>query len=146
MTLVPLPPRSPGLNPIERVWLSLKQRSHRVFEDYDAILEAACAAWTRRTGEPAPSPPSPPTPGSKRCLHVRRRTALHLDRRGRRITHCTRHRRLLGHDRRHRVRIGLHPRLLLRRSQLLGLAPPQPKPRPRRITKPTVQNGKLFNW
>ena len=53
MTLVPLPPRSPGLNPIERVWLSLKQRSHRVFEDYDAILEAACAAWTRRTGEPA---------------------------------------------------------------------------------------------
>ena len=54
ITLVPLPPYSPELNPVERVWLYLKQRflSHRVLENYDAILDAACAAWTRMSAEP----------------------------------------------------------------------------------------------
>ena len=35
VTLVPLPPRSPELNPVERIWLYLKQRflSHRVLEN-----------------------------------------------------------------------------------------------------------------
>ena len=44
-----LPPRSPELNPVERLWLFLKQRylSHRLLEDYAAILEAACSAWQR---------------------------------------------------------------------------------------------------
>ena len=38
MTLVPLPAYSPQLNPVERVWLYLKQRflSHRLLNDYDA--------------------------------------------------------------------------------------------------------------
>ena len=37
ITLVPLPPYSPELNPVERVWLCLKQRflSHRLHPDYD---------------------------------------------------------------------------------------------------------------
>ena len=54
VTLVPLPPRSPELNPVERIWLYLKQRflSHRVLENYDAILDAACAAWTRMSADP----------------------------------------------------------------------------------------------
>ena len=43
ITLVPLPPYSPELNPVERVWLHLKERflSHRLLADYDAIADAA---------------------------------------------------------------------------------------------------------
>ena len=43
ITLEPLPPRSPELNPVERVWLFLKEKflSHRLLDDYDAILDAA---------------------------------------------------------------------------------------------------------
>jgi transposase len=54
MTLEPLPPRAPELNPVERLWLFLKQRflSHRLLENYDAILDAACRAWQRVTAEP----------------------------------------------------------------------------------------------
>ena len=49
VTLVPLPPYSPELNPVERVWLRLKERflSHRLLADYDAIADAACNAWNR---------------------------------------------------------------------------------------------------
>ena len=40
VTLVPLPPCSPELNPVERVWLCLRERflSLRVFADYRAIV------------------------------------------------------------------------------------------------------------
>jgi transposase len=53
ITLVPLPSYSPELNPVERVWLYLKERflSHRLLADYDAIVEAACAAWNRLAAE-----------------------------------------------------------------------------------------------
>lgn len=53
MTLEPLPPRSPELNPAERVWLFLKEKflSHRLLGDYDAILDAAAAAWNRMLDE-----------------------------------------------------------------------------------------------
>ena len=49
ITLVPLPAYSPELNPVERVWLYLKERflSHRLLDIYDAIVVAACAAWNR---------------------------------------------------------------------------------------------------
>ncbi len=49
VTLIPLPPYSPELNPVERVWLYLKERflSHRLLDDYDAIVDAACNAWNR---------------------------------------------------------------------------------------------------
>jgi hypothetical protein len=42
-----LPPYSPELNAIERVWLHLRERflSHRLWPTYDAILDACCAAW-----------------------------------------------------------------------------------------------------
>ena len=45
LTLVHLPPYSPELNPVERVWLYLRERwlSHRVLAGYDAVLDAACA-------------------------------------------------------------------------------------------------------
>jgi transposase len=53
ITLVPLPPYSPELNPVERVWLYLKERflSHRLLADYDAIADAACRAWNRLVAE-----------------------------------------------------------------------------------------------
>lgn len=54
VTLVSLPPYSPELNPVERVWLYLRERflSHRVLADYGAVLDAACRAWTRLVAEP----------------------------------------------------------------------------------------------
>ena len=49
ITLLPLPAYSPELNPVERVWLYLKERflSHRLLDDCDAIVTAACNAWNR---------------------------------------------------------------------------------------------------
>jgi len=49
-----LPSRSPELNPVENVWQFLRQNwlSNRVFEDYAAILDAACDAWNRLLGLP----------------------------------------------------------------------------------------------
>src|SRR5262249_56895539 len=53
VTLVALPPYSPELNPVERVWLYLKERflSHRLHNDYEAIVDAACKAWRCLTAE-----------------------------------------------------------------------------------------------
>ena len=53
ITLLPLPAYSPELNPVERLWLYLKERflSHRLLDDYDAIVDAACAAWNRLVAE-----------------------------------------------------------------------------------------------
>ena len=54
ITLEPLPPRSPELNPVERVWLFLKEKflSHRLLDDYEAIVDAAAIAWNRVASEP----------------------------------------------------------------------------------------------
>jgi transposase len=54
ITLVPLPPYSPELNPIERIWLYLRERflSLRLFKDYPAIVDACCDAWNRLIAEP----------------------------------------------------------------------------------------------
>lgn len=54
LTLVPLPPYSPELNPVERVWLYLRERylSHRLLEDYESVVDACCAAWTALVQEP----------------------------------------------------------------------------------------------
>jgi len=47
MTLLTLPPYSPELNPVENVWQYLRQNhlANRVFDDYDAIIDACCSAW-----------------------------------------------------------------------------------------------------
>jgi transposase len=49
VTLLPLPPYSPKLNPVERVWGYLRDRylSCRVYKDYDHVFDAAAAAWNR---------------------------------------------------------------------------------------------------
>ena len=53
MTLIHLPPYSPELNPVERVWLYLRERhlSHRMLAGYDAIVDALCQAWNQLTPE-----------------------------------------------------------------------------------------------
>jgi transposase len=53
ISLIPLPPYAPELNPVERVWLYLREclLSHRLLEGYDAILEACCEAWNVLTPE-----------------------------------------------------------------------------------------------
>ena len=47
LSLVFLPPYSPELNPIERLWLHLKDNrlSHCVFRTTDEIIDSCCAAW-----------------------------------------------------------------------------------------------------
>ena len=54
ITLVILPPYSPELNPVENVWAFLRANklSNRVFETYDAIVEACCDAWNWLTAQP----------------------------------------------------------------------------------------------
>ena len=49
ITLLPLPPYSPELNPVENLWQFLKHNflNTRVFDSYDAIVTACCDAWTR---------------------------------------------------------------------------------------------------
>jgi hypothetical protein len=53
LTPVFLPPYSPELNSIERLWLYLKERflSHRLWPDHDTIVDAVCRAWQRVTAE-----------------------------------------------------------------------------------------------
>ena len=54
LTLVPLPPYSPELNPVERVWLYLRERflPLRVLDDTEAVIDACCTAWNALTAEP----------------------------------------------------------------------------------------------
>ena len=54
LTIILLPSRSPELNPVENIWQYLRANwlSNRVFEDYDAILDAGCEAWNRLIDQP----------------------------------------------------------------------------------------------
>ena len=54
ISLLPLPPYSPELNPVENIWQYLRQNqlANRVFENYDAIVEACCNAWNRLVAQP----------------------------------------------------------------------------------------------
>ena len=49
ITPILLPSRAPELNPVENVWQYLRANwlSNRVFEIYDAIIDAACEAWMK---------------------------------------------------------------------------------------------------
>ena len=51
--LLAIPPYTPQVNPVERIWLYLKERylSLRLLNDYDAIVDAACAAWNKLIAE-----------------------------------------------------------------------------------------------
>ena len=54
MTLVFLPSRAPELNPVENVWQYIRANwlSNRVFETYEAIVDAACEAWRKLLAQP----------------------------------------------------------------------------------------------
>lgn len=47
ITLVPLPPYSPELNPAENVWEYLRKNklSNRLYQCYEDIVGACCEAW-----------------------------------------------------------------------------------------------------
>jgi transposase len=49
ITLVPIPPYSPELNPMEQVWQWIKYTclSNSVFKDYDHIVDSTVKAWNR---------------------------------------------------------------------------------------------------
>jgi hypothetical protein len=50
---MPLPPYSPQSNPVERIWLYLRERflSLQVWPDQDAIIQACCDAWNALTAD-----------------------------------------------------------------------------------------------
>jgi hypothetical protein len=54
ITPIFLPSRAPELNPVENVWQYLRSNwlSNRVFDTYDAIIDAACEAWTKLIAQP----------------------------------------------------------------------------------------------
>jgi len=54
ITLLPLPPRSPELNPVENVWQFMRDNwlSNRVFQSYDDIVAHCCEAWNKLTDQP----------------------------------------------------------------------------------------------
>jgi transposase len=47
IVLLPLPPYSPELNPVENIWAFLRSNylCHRVFDGYEAIIDACANAW-----------------------------------------------------------------------------------------------------
>jgi transposase len=55
-----LPSRAPERSPVENVWQYLRQNwlSNAVFENYDAIADAACDAWRNSPPSPHASHPS----------------------------------------------------------------------------------------
>ena len=54
ITLLPLPPRAPELNPVENIWQFLRENwlSNRVFKSYDDILDHSCQAWNKLIDQP----------------------------------------------------------------------------------------------
>lgn len=55
-----LPSRAPELNPVENIWQYFRQNwlSNRVFDTYEAIIDAACEARQKLLAEPETSPQS----------------------------------------------------------------------------------------
>lgn len=51
ITCLPLPPYSPELNPMERLWAWLKSHhlSNRVYRNYDDLLDIGTTAWNSLT-------------------------------------------------------------------------------------------------
>ena len=54
ITIVPLPPKCPELNPTENVWQFLRDNwlSNRIFKSYDDIVDHCCDAWNKLVDQP----------------------------------------------------------------------------------------------
>lgn len=54
ITILPLPPKSPELNPVENIWQFMRDNwlSNRVFKSYEDIVEHCCYAWRKLQQRP----------------------------------------------------------------------------------------------
>jgi hypothetical protein len=54
ISLLPLPPYSPELNPVENIWRFLRQNylANRIFDTYAGIVDARCDAWNALLAAP----------------------------------------------------------------------------------------------
>ena len=54
ITLVPLPPKCPELNPAENIWQFMRDNwlSNRVFKSYEDIVDHCCDAWNKLINQP----------------------------------------------------------------------------------------------
>jgi len=54
ITLLPLPPKSPELNPVENIWQFMRDNwlSNRIFESHNDILDHCCFAWNQLIDQP----------------------------------------------------------------------------------------------
>jgi transposase len=54
ITLLPLPSKSPDLNPVENIWQYMRDNwlSNRVFTSHDDVLDHCCEAWNKLVEKP----------------------------------------------------------------------------------------------
>jgi hypothetical protein len=54
ISIVPLPPKSPELNPTENIWQFMRENwlSNRVFTSADDIVDHCCEAWNKLVDQP----------------------------------------------------------------------------------------------
>jgi transposase len=54
ITLLPLPPKCPELNPVENIWQFMRDNwlSNRIFSSYEALLSHCCEAWNKLVDQP----------------------------------------------------------------------------------------------
>jgi transposase len=54
ITIVPLPPKCPELNPVENLWQFMRENwlSNRVFTSYTNIVDHCCDAWNKLMAQP----------------------------------------------------------------------------------------------
>ena len=54
ITLLPLPPRAPELNPMENIWQFMRDNwlSNRIFKSYEQIVALCCEAWNKLIDQP----------------------------------------------------------------------------------------------
>ena len=54
ITLIPLPSKSPELNPVENIWQFMRDNwlSNRIFKSNADILDHCCFAWNQLTKQP----------------------------------------------------------------------------------------------
>jgi len=54
ITIMPLPPRAPELNPVENIWQFMRDNwlSNRIFSSYDEIVAICCEAWNMLIDQP----------------------------------------------------------------------------------------------
>ncbi len=55
ITILPLPPKSPELNPVENIWQFMRDNwlSNRVFKSYEDIVDHCCYAWRAMQERPS---------------------------------------------------------------------------------------------